>query len=112
MSPTKWIGKTNAKGIVSKRGRNGGTYAHQGIALEFASWVSSGFKLYLIKDIQEAEDYDGFGVEDLIASGDRELDKMLKKYHKSVDKIETLITGSFYLERAKEFYSPYNMYIR
>ena len=51
MSPEKWIKSTNAKGIVSKRGRyGGGTYAHSDIAFEFASWVSAEFKLYIIKD--------------------------------------------------------------
>jgi hypothetical protein len=52
LSPSKWIETTNAKGIVSKQGNNGGTFAHRDIAFEFASWVSSGFKLYLIKEFQ------------------------------------------------------------
>ncbi len=50
MSPKKWIEHTNAIGIVSKSGRYGGTYAHSDIALEFASWISAEFKLYIIKD--------------------------------------------------------------
>ena len=50
MSPKKWIGATNAMGIVSKAGRYGGTYAHSDIAFEFASWISPEFKLYIIKD--------------------------------------------------------------
>ena len=52
MSPKKWIDATRAKGILSKAGRYGGTFAHLDIALEFASWVSPEFKLYLIKDYQ------------------------------------------------------------
>jgi len=52
LSPSKWIESTNAKGIISKQGKNGGTFAHKDIAFEFASWVSSGFKLYLIKEFQ------------------------------------------------------------
>jgi len=52
LSPSKWIEATNAKGIISKQGKNGGTFAHKDIAFEFASWVSSGFKLYLIKEFQ------------------------------------------------------------
>lgn len=52
MSPTKWIESVNAIGIVSKAGRYGGTYAHSDIALEFASWISAEFKLYIIKDYQ------------------------------------------------------------
>lgn len=52
MSPTKWIENVNAIGIVTKAGRYGGTYAHSDIALEFASWVSAEFKLYIMKDYQ------------------------------------------------------------
>ena len=52
MSPTKWIEGVNAIGIVSKAGRYGGTYAHSDIALEFASWISAEFKLYIVKDYQ------------------------------------------------------------
>ncbi len=50
LSPQKWIESTNAIGIVSKAGRYGGTFAHSDIAFEFASWISSEFKLYIIKD--------------------------------------------------------------
>ena len=52
MSPTKWIEGVNAIGIVTKAGRYGGTYAHSDIALEFASWISAEFKLYIVKDYQ------------------------------------------------------------
>lgn len=52
MSPTKWIESVNAIGIATKAGRYGGTYAHSDIALEFASWVSAEFKLYIMKDYQ------------------------------------------------------------
>ena len=52
LSPQKWIKSTNAKGIISKSGRYGGTYAHSDIAFEFASWISPEFKLYIIKDYQ------------------------------------------------------------
>jgi hypothetical protein len=52
LSPTKWIETVNATGIISKQGRNGGTYAHKDIAFEFASWISAEFKLYLIKEFE------------------------------------------------------------
>ncbi|MBI5325128.1 MAG: KilA-N domain-containing protein [Ignavibacteriae bacterium] len=52
LTPKRWIESTNAIGIISKSGRYGGTYAHQDIALEFASWISPEFKLYLIKEYQ------------------------------------------------------------
>ncbi|OBX79247.1 KilA-N domain-containing protein [Haemophilus aegyptius] len=61
MSVKKWS-TTNAIGLIAKTGRYGsGTYAHKDIALEFGSWLSPEFKLYLIKEFQrlkqkEAED--------------------------------------------------------
>ena len=51
MSPQKWIKETNAIGMISKSGRyEGGTFAHSDIALEFASWLSPEFKLYVIQE--------------------------------------------------------------
>lgn len=52
MTPQKWIGSTNAIGIVSRSGHGGGTFAHKDIAFEFASWLSPEFKLYVITDYQ------------------------------------------------------------
>ena len=38
-------------GIITKSGRyGGGIFAHSDIALEFASWISPEFKLYIVKD--------------------------------------------------------------
>ena len=56
LSPQRWIEATQAKGIISKSGRYGGTYAHSDIAFEFASWISSEFKLYLIKEFQRLKE--------------------------------------------------------
>ena len=51
MTPTKWIQQMNAIGIVVKSGRyGGGTYAHTDIAMSFATWISPGFQLYIMKD--------------------------------------------------------------
>jgi hypothetical protein len=52
LTPKRWIEKTNAIGIISKAGRYGGTFAHKDIALEFASWISIEFKLFVIKEFQ------------------------------------------------------------
>jgi len=52
MSPQKWVKETNAIGIISKSGNNGGTFAHSDIAFEFASWLSPEFKLYLIQEFE------------------------------------------------------------
>jgi hypothetical protein len=56
LSPQRWIESTQAIGITSKSGRYGGTFAHRDIAFEFASWISSEFKLYLIKEFQRLKD--------------------------------------------------------
>ena len=56
MTPGKWIESTNAIGIVSKAGRYGGTYAHYDIAMEFASWLSPEFKLYIIQDYKRLKE--------------------------------------------------------
>ena len=46
-----WNEILHGKGIITKSGRyGGGIFAHSDIALEFASWLSPEFKLYIIKD--------------------------------------------------------------
>jgi hypothetical protein len=62
LPPQKWINSTNATGIVSKSGRYGGTYAHIDLALEFASWISPEFKLYIITEFKrlKAKEQKGF----------------------------------------------------
>ena len=52
MSPSRWIELTNAIGLVTKNGKNGGTFAQKDIAFKFASWISAEFELYLIKEFQ------------------------------------------------------------
>ena len=56
LTPKKWIESTGAIGLVSKKGRTGGTYAHKDIAFEFASWVSAEFRLFLIKEFQRLKE--------------------------------------------------------
>ena len=52
LSVSEWIEKTNAKGIIVKMGKYGGTFAHRDIAFEFGSAISAPFKLYLITEFQ------------------------------------------------------------
>ena len=52
MSPTRWANEFHAIGIRTKATKNGGTFAHKDIALEFASWISAEIKLYIIKEFQ------------------------------------------------------------
>ncbi len=56
MSASKWIQSTNAIGLTVKAGRYGGTFAHKDIALEFASWISIEFKLYILKEFQRLKE--------------------------------------------------------
>ena len=52
LSVSEWIEKTNAIGIIVKKGRYGGTYAFKDIAFEFGTAISVTFKLYLIEEFQ------------------------------------------------------------
>ncbi|MBL7747647.1 MAG: KilA-N domain-containing protein [Chitinophagaceae bacterium] len=56
LTPKKWIEATGAKGIVSKPGNNGGTFAHKDIALEFCTWLSPLFKLLVLKEFQRLKE--------------------------------------------------------
>ena len=55
-SVSEWIESTNAKGIIAKRGRYGGTYAHKDIAFEFVTWLSPQFKLLVITEFQRLKE--------------------------------------------------------
>ncbi len=56
LSPGNWIEATQAKGIVVKSGKYGGTYAHKDIAFEFCSSINAVFKLFLIREFQRLKD--------------------------------------------------------
>jgi hypothetical protein len=56
LSASEWIEKTNATGIIVKKGKYGGTYAHKDIAFEFGSAISVPFKLYLITEFQRLKE--------------------------------------------------------
>lgn len=56
LTPQRWIEATNAIGIISKSGRYGGTFAHKDIAFEFATWLSTPFKFFLIKEFQRLKE--------------------------------------------------------
>ena len=62
MSPTKWIKSVNSIGIASKSGKyDGGTYAHFDIAMEFASWISPEFKLYIVMEFKRLKQKEQIG---------------------------------------------------
>lgn len=52
MSPLKWVETTHSIGMEVKRGRGGGVYAHEDLALEFCSWLDPVFKLFVYKEFQ------------------------------------------------------------
>ncbi len=61
MSPTQWIKRTSAIGIIAKGGKYSiGTFAHPDIAFEFASWLSPEFKLYLITEFERLKSNESF----------------------------------------------------
>lgn len=63
MSPSKWIKSVDAIGIISKSGKyEGGTYAHFDIAMEFASWISPEFKLYIVTEFKRLKEKEQRGL--------------------------------------------------
>ena len=83
LSPSRWIELTNAIGLISKTGNNGGTFAQRDIAFKFASWVSVEFELYLIKEFQRLKEEEQKA---LGWSAKRELAKI--NYHIHTDAIK------------------------
>lgn len=56
MSAERWVKTTNAVGIEVRRGRSGGVFAHEDIALEFCTWLDPVFKLYVLKEFQRLKE--------------------------------------------------------
>ena len=53
LTPKIWIKETNSIGIVSRQGKNGGTYAHKEIAMHFMCWLSADMMLNVIEKYLE-----------------------------------------------------------
>lgn len=53
LTPKIWIKETHSIGIVSRQGKNGGTYAHEEIALHFMCWLSAEMMLNVIEKYLE-----------------------------------------------------------
>ena len=103
LSPGKWIEATNAIGITTKSGRYGGTFAHQDIAFEFASWVSAEFKLYLLKEFQRLKQ-DEFDQKKLEWSVSRTIAKVNYLIHTDAIK-ENLIPPDLQKSKQKFIYA-------
>lgn len=83
MSVSEWIENTNAIGIIVRKGRYGGTYAHKDIAFEFGAAISVPFKLYLINEFQRLKEEEQ---QQLGWTAKRELSKI--NYHIHTDAIK------------------------
>lgn len=83
LSVSEWIEKTNAIGIIVKKGKYGGTFAHKDIAFEFGSAISVTFKLYLINEFQRLKEEEQ---KQLGWTAKRELAKL--NYHIHTDAIK------------------------
>lgn len=83
LSVSEWIEKTNAVGIIVRKGKYGGTFAHKDIAFEFGSAISVPFKLYLITEFQRLKEEEQ---KQLGWTARRELTKL--NYHIHTDAIK------------------------
>jgi hypothetical protein len=83
LSASEWIEKTDAIGILVRKGKYGGTYAHKDIAFEFGAAISVPFKIYLITEFQRLKEEEQ---KQIGWSAKRELAKI--NYHIHTDAIK------------------------
>ena len=102
LSPQRWIEKTNAIGIISKSGRYGGTFAHSDIAMEFVSWISAEFKLYIIQDYKRLKSDENSKLS-LNWNLNREISKINYKIHTNA--IKTYLLGDLTKEQLSYKYA-------
>ena len=102
LSPQRWIEKTNAIGIISKSGRYGGTFVHSDIAMEFVSWISAEFKLYIIQDYKRLKSDENSKLS-LNWNLNREISKINYKIH--TDAIKTYLLGDLTKEQLSYKYA-------
>jgi hypothetical protein len=102
LSPQKWTAATAAIGIFSKSGKyGGGTYAHKDIAFKFASWISTEFELYFIREFQRLKEKEQ---KQIGWSAKRELAKI--NYHIHTDAIkERLVPKELTAKQASIIYA-------
>jgi hypothetical protein len=101
LSVSEWIDKTNAIGIIVKKGKYGGTFAHKDIAFEFGSAISVPFKLYLITEFQRLKEEEQ---KQIGWTAKRELSKI--NYHIHTDAIkENLLPKEITPQQASQIYA-------
>lgn len=94
----RWTDELCAVGLLTKSGRyGGGIYAHMDIALEFASWLSPEFKLYIIKDYKRLK-YDENSELSQTWNLNREISKLNYRIHTDAIK-EMLILPELTMEQ-------------
>ncbi len=87
----EWNDTLQGKGIITKSGRyGGGIFAHSDIALEFASWLSPEFKLYIIKDYKRLKSDENLRLS-LNWNLNREISKLNYKIHTDAIKENLII---------------------
>ncbi len=89
LSASEWIERTNAIGIVVKKGRYGGTYAHKDIAFEFGSAISVPFKLWLSGEFQRLK-----AEEQKLLGGSANREETANNYRVHTDAIKTHLLPS------------------
>ncbi|MDD2797930.1 MAG: KilA-N domain-containing protein [Bacteroidales bacterium] len=104
LSASEWVEKTSAIGLMVRKGKYGGTYAHKDIAFEFGSAISVLFKIYLIEEFQRLKEDE----QKLIGwSAKRELAKINYRIHTDAikrnlipDKLTPIQTSILYANEA------------
>ena len=103
LSAKKWIDLTGAIGLIASAGRYGGTFAHSDIALEFGSWLSPEFKLYLIKEFKRLKEDENMRLS-LAWNLNRTLSKLNYRIHTDAIKA-TLIPAAITASQAAVIYA-------
>ncbi|WP_455633428.1 KilA-N domain-containing protein [Parabacteroides sp.] len=101
MSVSEWIEKTDAVGIIVKKGKYGGTYAHKDIAFEFGSAISVPFKIYLIEEFQRLKEQEQAQIG---WSAKRELSKINYRIHTDAIR-QNLIPAEVTPQQASRIYA-------
>ena len=99
-----WNEILNGIGIITKSGRyGGGIFAHSDIALEFASWISPEFKLYIVKDYRRLKSDENSRLS-LNWNLNREISKLNYKIHTDAVK-ENLLFPDLTIEQQNFVYA-------
>ena len=101
ISVSEWIEKTSSIGVMVKKGKYGGTYAHKDIAFEFGSAISVPFKIYLIEEFQRLKEQEQAQIG---WSAKRELSKINYRIHTDAAR-QNLIPQEITPQQASRIYA-------